>query len=326
MSKELEKAIADKKRLFLFHGKEQFLIEKSIENVIAGYLSAEEKDFNLEVIEAMPKDIFELINRCDTLPFMAEYRVVYLKDLSIFDWKDKQALDRLGAEIEKLPETTILVVKESKVDKRKKIYKAFQKQGYIEEINYLSQEKMEYYLGKWFYQYKLRIKKSTIHLLMQRAGTDLTRLLKECEKLVSFAEDVVTDEMVLDLVSEQLESKIFRLTDALGERDRESVLMNYKVMVQNKESLTSIHFMIVRQLKLIYETKILMAEKASLKEMETKLGVADFVVSKLIKQAKKFTLKELNGILEELLKIEWDFKRGKLDLETGLEMLFLRIS
>lgn len=326
MSKELEQAIIEKKRLFLFYGKEQFLIEKAIENVIAGYLSAEEKDFNLEVIESLPKDVFELINRCDTLPFMAQYRVVYLKDLSIFDWKDKQALERFGEEIEKLPETTILVVKESKVDKRKKIYKTIQKMGYLEEINFLSMEKMEYYLGKWFYRYKLRIKKSTISLLVQRAGADLTRLLKECEKLVAFADDVITDEMVLDLVSEQLESKIFRLTDALGERDRESVLANYKVMVQNKESLTSIHFMIVRQLKMIYETKIMMAEKASTKEMEMQLGVADFVVSKLIKQAKKFTLKELSGLLEELLQIEWDYKRGKLDLDTGLEMLFLRIS
>ena len=324
MSKNLEKAFAEGKHLFLLYGQEKYMLDMSLTKIIDHFLKPEETDFNLEVIESLPKDIFEVLNKCNTLPFMAEYRVVVLKHTGLFDHKDKEALDKLAQEMENLPATTVLIVKEDTVDKRKKLYKLFQTQGCIEEQEYLNEEQMVQLLGKWFYRYGLRIKTSTVKLLLQRAGTELSTLRNECEKLVNYAEDVVTDEMVIALVSEQLESKIFQLTDALGRKDRQTAMENYQIMLRNRESVNGILHMIGRQIKLIYQTKLLLAERLPSSEIAKRLGVAPFVANKLSGQAKLFSARELDCLLKELITLEWDFKRGKVDPETGLELLLLR--
>ena len=38
MSKKLDKALADKKRLFLLYGPEQYLLEKNMEEIINTYM------------------------------------------------------------------------------------------------------------------------------------------------------------------------------------------------------------------------------------------------------------------------------------------------
>lgn len=323
MSKELDKALTDKKRLFLLYGPEQYLLEKNMEKIIHTYLREGEADLNLEVLESLPKDVFELVNKCETLPFMAEHRVVVLKNTGIFEYKDKAALELLTEKIEKLPESTVLIIKETSVDKRKKLFKLFQTGGCVEEQDYLTEEQLIQYLGKWFYRYQLRIKTGTARLLLQRAGMELTGLLNECEKLAALATEVVTDEMVTALVPERLESKIFQLTDALGRKDRQAALENYQVMLQNRESVTGILFMIGRQIRQISQTKLLLARRTPVAEMTKLLGVPPFVLNKLTAQAKLFQPEELDHFIRELVQLEWDYKTGRTDLEIGITLLIV---
>lgn len=323
MSKNLDMALAEKKRLFLLYGQEQYLLEKNTEKIIQTYLQQEEMDLNLEVLESLPKDIFELLNKCETLPFMAEYRVVVLKNTGIFEYKDKAALELLTEKIAKLLESTVLIIREAAVDKRKKLFKLFQDRGCAAEQNYLNEEQLIQFLGKWFYRYRLRIKASAVKLLLQRAGMELSSLLNECEKLAALAEEVVTDEMVTAIVPERLESKVFQLTDALGRKDRQAAMENYQVMLQNRESVTGILFMIGRQIRQISQTKILLEKRTPAAEIAKFLGVQPFVLNKLTAQAKLFRMEELSRLLRELVQLEWDYKSGRADLETGIALLIV---
>ena len=323
MSKNLDMALAEKKRLFLLYGQEQYLLEKNTEKIIQTYLQQEEMDLNLEVLESLPKDIFELLNKCETLPFMAEYRVVVLKNTVFFLSKDKAALELLTEKIAKLPESTVLIIWEAMVDKRKKLFKLFQDRGCAAEQNYLNEEQLIQFLGKWFYRYRLRIKASAVKLLLQRAGMELSSLLNECEKLAALAEEVVTDEMVTAIVPERLESKVFQLTDALGRKDRQAAMENYQVMLQNRESVTGILFMIGRQIRQISQTKILLEKRTPAAEIAKLLGVQPFVLNKLTAQAKLFRMEELSRLLRELVQLEWNYKSGRADLETGIALLIV---
>jgi len=323
MRKNLDMALAEKKRLFLLYGQEQYLLEKNTEKIIQTYLQQEEMDLNLEVLESLPKDVFELVNKCETLPFMAEYRVVVLKNTGIFEYKDKAVLELLTEKIAKLPESTVLIIWEAMVDKRKKLFKLFQDRGCAAEQNYLNEEQLIQFLGKWFYRYRLRIKASAVKLLLQRAGMELSSLLNECEKLAALAEEVVTDEMVTAIVPERLESKVFQLTDALGRKDRQAAMENYQVMLQNRESVTGILFMIGRQIRQISQTKILLEKRTPAAEIAKLLGVQPFVLNNLTAQAKLFRMEELSRLLRELVQLEWNYKSGRADLETGIALLIV---
>lgn len=326
MSKNLEKAFAANKRLFLLYGQEEYVLDKSIDQIKDHFLKPDQADFNLDIIDTMPKDPFDLINKCNTLPFMADFRLVVLKNIGIFDLKDKLGLEPWVDELAKLPSTSVLIIKEESIDKRKKIYKFFQKEGYIEEFDYLNEKDIIRYLGRWFHQRNLRIKTAAILLLLERVGSDLTTIINECDKLANYAQEVVTEDMVKDLVRERLESKIFSLTDALGAKDREGVIRHYHIMVENRESMNHVLFMIGRHIKLLYQTKLIQSSKRPGTDLMQVLGLPQFVARKLKDQAKLFSQSELNHILKELVDLEWDFKRGKIDLEIGLELFLINTS
>lgn len=326
MSKNIDKAITEQNRLFLLYGEENYLLDKNTEKIVKHYLNQDEVDFNLEVIESLPKDIFELINRCNTLPFMAEYRVVILKNTGLFNYKDKAALDKLADEIAHLPESTVLVVREKEVDKRKKLYKLFQTKGCIDESEKLTEEKITAFLGKWLNRYSgQRVKVSTLRLLIQRVGTDLRVLLNECEKLANYGENEITDEIVSALVPEQMESKIFALIDALGTKNKRLAIQHYRIMLENRDSIGSILFRISDHFQCLYQFKLLQAQHQSKAEIIRFLEIKPYKGEKVSQQVKYFTKAELEAVLKALTDFEWDFKRGRVDPETGLELLLLKV-
>lgn len=326
MSKKLNQAIEEKKRLYLLYGQEQYIIDKYVDIIIQNFLREEEKDLNLEVQATLPKDIYELINQLNTLPFMSEYRVVVLKDTGIFEHKDKDALDKLLEKMQDLPETTVLIVKEKKVDKKRKLYKFFQTKGIVEEQNFLTEEQIIRYIQKWFRREERSIQEKAIRELINRVGTELTALLMECEKLVALAEGEVTVAMVKALVMENSEISIFQLTDALARKDRNTAMEYYHQLLKNRESLVYILAVISKQIRQLCQIKAMQAARASSDEITRSLSLHPFVVKKLMTQARTFNTRELNHLLKELVQLEWDFKRGKADLETGLELMVVRLT
>lgn len=326
MSKELDQAIQQNKRLFLLYGQEQFLIDRMMNTVISYFLDESERDLNLDVVKTMPKDIFDLLNTCQTLPFMAQYRVVVLKELGLFDIKDKEAADKLNQEIVKLPDSTVLIVTETKTEKRKKLYKIFQDNGFVKELNYLTEVELRQQIPKLFERYQQKIGGPAVDLLIERVGGSFHALLNECTKLSTYGEPVITVQMINDLITEKLESQIFRMMDAIGEKNKKQAIDDFKLMLKNRESANRIHAQIARQITLIYKTKLLLVKHALQAQIASEVGLHPFIVKKLVKQADKYTFDELKLFLKELLNLEWDYKRGKIDLEIGLETVIYKMT
>ena len=123
--------------LYLFYGEERFLIQLYEQRIKKALLLPEDEMMNLDVLQS-PQDPLMVRTSIETLPFMAERRVVIIKESGAFELKAGK-LSELSELMQDVPETTTVVWIESKVDKRSKLFKAVQKAGYVVEFKRLGE-------------------------------------------------------------------------------------------------------------------------------------------------------------------------------------------
>lgn len=110
---------------------------------------------------------------------------------------------------------------------------------------------------------------------------------------------------------------IFVLSDALGRRDRRELWVLYRQFIDNDASPEEIHGALFWQVK----SMVIAARAKSASDS----GLAPFTYSKSKAFAANFTEVELGKLLNDLIEVSHDSRRGKGELETRLEVLLLSI-
>lgn len=125
---------------------------------------------------------------------------------------------------------------------------------------------------------------------------------------------------------------IFKFVDSIAPGNKKNSLSYLEEALKTEEEGFVFH-MLLRQLRLLLLIKDLLKKEASNVVLnEDKTGpsemrsLANWQKAKLIRQAKKFNLKELKDIYKKLLEIEMKIRTGKSLLGLGAEMERLMLS
>src|SRR6201994_1187587 len=136
------------KPIYLLHGEEPYNIDLVSNFVEHKLLSDAEKGFNQTVLYGKDTDVMTVLNASKRYPMMADYQVVLVKEAQDMKWGsddvDKKGNNPLLSYLENPLPSTILVFcyKYGKFDKRKKAYKAIEKNGLIFESSALYENKI----------------------------------------------------------------------------------------------------------------------------------------------------------------------------------------
>jgi len=136
---EIIKDLTNKKYkpLYLLHGEEPYYIDLVSNFVEHKLLPDAEKSFNQTVFYGKDTEIMSVLGASKRYPMMADYQVVLVKEAQDMKWgsddADKKSINPLLNYLENPLPSTILVFcyKYGKFDKRKKTYKAIEKNGLI---------------------------------------------------------------------------------------------------------------------------------------------------------------------------------------------------
>lgn len=167
--------------VYLLTGDEPFFIDKITSYIEKNVLTETEKAFNQVIIYGSDTDAANLINAARRYPMMSKYQVVIVKEaqnIKNFDDIVYYAENPLGS--------TILVInyKFKKIDKRKKLYNAINKNGVILESNKLYDNQVPDWITAWLNEKKIEIKPAAAVLLTEFLGNDLGKIVNELEKLI----------------------------------------------------------------------------------------------------------------------------------------------
>lgn len=314
--------------VYLFTGEEKFLIDVYVKRFVDTIFEGQDKMMNFDQFNLDNKDIDKIESSLETLPFFADKRVVLLENLDLFGAKNKSRNERITNALSKVSDSTICFIVEDKIDKRNKLYKLVNKSGTFNVFSFLTEKELIQYVARELSKANIKISSGDGKYFIDTVGYELRAISKEVHKLVDYvgSNEVATRQDIEAVCTKHLEAKIFELVDAVGTKNRERALFLYQDMISLKEPVTRILFMISRQISLIYEAKLMREKRMNNGQIAKEIKVPEFVVRKLVAQSERFNHIEIKDTIKQLVDLEYEFKSGRINLETGIELMILKLS
>ncbi|MBR3646616.1 MAG: DNA polymerase III subunit delta [Lachnospiraceae bacterium] len=308
------------KKLYLLYGEEEYM-KRYYFNALVKAISADDT-MNTTRYEGKNINISEVIDMAETMPFLADYRLVILEDTGL----SKSTDDKFIQYMSEIPDTTIMIFVETSVDARTKMFKTIKANGYACEFKRQTEDSLiKWAAGKLGRDGK-RITVQNAEYLVSKIGDDMELLSNELDKLISYLGDkeVVDKEDINAICTTQLSVKIFDMIDAISEKNQKKTLDAYYELLATKEPPARILYMITRQFNLMLQAKDLSSRGMVKQQLAEAMGVQMFIATKSLNQSRNFTINDLRSGLSESVEIERMIKNGIVDEKIGVETLLIK--
>ena len=225
------------KPVYLLHGEEPYFID-----VVSNYaehelLSDAEKGFNQTILYGKDTDIMTVLNAAKRYPMMSDYQLVVVKEAQDMKWgkedDDKKGIDPVLSYLENPLRSTVLIFcyKYGKFDKRKKTYKAIDKNGLVFESTSLYDNKIPAWIEDYAGDKGYKIDGPASAMMAEYLGNDLSKIANELDKLMLNVTKghAITLQHVQDNIGISREYNVFELQSALSRKDPFKVnqIINY---------------------------------------------------------------------------------------------------
>ena len=313
--------------VYLFYGKENYLKEDISKKLRNRLIDSAYSEFNYNVFYGEKLSINEVINDLNTLPLMSKHKLLVIKEAEKINKNDETKLinyfNRLS--LKSNFSTLIIIYKESSPNKE--LITAIKRIGIVANFSITDKAKLALWIKSKFKKSNKKITQEAIFYLQSIVGSDLGRLFNEIEKIDIYTKDqkIIEKEDVMITIGGSEAVNIFKVLDSVGDKDIKNAINGLVKLNQGNLHHLSIFAMIYRQIKLILQTKLLLANGFNFKEVEKKLKLPYFVVEKMIKQSKKYTFKEIDKSYELLNIADLELKDSQKEPKIILEELVMNI-
>ena len=317
--------------IYLLYGEETFLLESSLKTIKKLF---GEKIAGINYIKLDDTNISEIISDLETPAFGFEKKLIIAKNTGLFkkDAKKKSKTDASGLKerlseyikqnINQINDSVVLVFVEDDADKCE-LLTTVEKLGITCNFEYQKPYQIQNRLKAIINAYKVNVEMNTLQYLIECCGTDMQELINETRKLIEYVGEgnTITKEDIDKLSIKKMESIIFDLTDSLGKKDTKQAIDVLRNLVLSKEPLQKILITLYNHFKKIYLTKMAISLNKDITSSLDLKPNQTFLANKYRAQANYFKINELRVILQELCNLDYKYKVGLIDLQTGLESI-----
>jgi len=331
------------KPVYLFFGQEMYLIDYMVKYVKKYFIDESLESLNYVVLEGESVELDNIIDACETLPFMSEKKVVIIKDLpQLVEGGDKLAglkegdIKFLSQYITKLDSYVCLIftIKSAKIIKTSSLYKAIKKAGDIVEFNKLRGSDLNSWVEQKFNGFNKKISKANVNYFIQQSfyfdsssNRTLYDLENEINKICNYrsGNKEITKEDIDNVMSKSLEMNIFNLLASISNRNGEEALRKFNEIYLTNEPVLRILYMIARQLRNMLNYRILKEKGYSNNDVENKMGIKPFELQKISLQSKNFTIDQLEKAMFYCLETDNRLKTSSIDERLAMEVLITNL-
>lgn len=295
--------------VYLLMGTEPYYPDLVCDEIIKYALTDSERDFNQTVFYGLDTDAGTVASECRSYPMMAERRLVVLKEA-----QSMKTLEDLATYASDPMESTVLVIlmHGASADKRRALYKNVQKKGVVLVSDALRDYEMPQWITSFYKSRGLDIEPAAAALLSEYAGTDMSRIMLETEKMQKNLPEGTVRVNVADIeknVGISRQFSIFELTKALSYMKAEKALKiaayignGPKFMLLLATAPLYTHF--YRILK--YEAALLKNPAMSKADRAKLLGINPYFMEEYDVAARNYPIRRCMKVISLLE--EYDFK------------------
>lgn len=310
--------------VYLFSGEERFFVDEGVRAVKEKFLEEGLKDFNYDVYSASEIEAGKVIDTAETLPVMAEKRVLVVKDADEWTAKDKEIITGY---LKDPSSTTCLILTASKTDKREKFYSSIEKQGAVILCQPLYKDGLRKWVIHRIRQSGKNIDKDALDILTEVAGNDILSLNNDLEKLILYCSDRknISIKDAEAVSSSMRRFSVFEVVNSIIDRKIKDAVFSLHRALDDGEPPVRVFYFILREFRMMLKCRTLI-DTGELQEEAAKLsGVPAFKVREFSQRMKKFSRKDLFLLFDKLLSIDSRLKGGGLTPRMILEELLLFI-
>lgn len=315
-------------KCYLFEGEEEYMKDSALQQLRDRILTEPFGNMNETVLNDPSAD--DLIPCCETLPMLADKRLVVAKESSLLSSSkeggkrtDRDA-DQIAAYLKRLPDTVCLVFFcRGKANGTRKLYKEIVKQGGAVQFEQLDNDALIKWIAREMKVYGKQVARSTAEKLIFLAGRELVVLKGEVAKVCAFAgdKDMVEDGDIDAICTTTTEYKVFDLSDKVVEgRAAEAVELMNNLLKSGEQRLALLALLVRQYRQLLFAA--LMPGNANMAQV---LGVPPFVVKKLMTAVRRFRWEELKQAYDLCVDTEYMVKSGQIAEEGSLEKVIYEL-
>ncbi len=311
------------KQMYLLYGEEAYL-RKQYKDKLREALTADGDTMNCSYFEGRNISVGAVVDLAETLPFLAQRRVIILENSNLF----KADGEKMAEYLAQPAETAYLVFVEKEVDKRSRLYKAVAAKGTVVEFPVQNEATLKKWVLGMLRREGKQITERALDSFLEKTGTDMENIRGELEKLMCYCmdRDSVTEQDIEDICIQRVSSHIFDMISAIADRRQKRALDLYYELLSLKEPAMRILYLIARQFNMLLQVKELKRKGYDNKAIGGKVGLQPFIAGKYAAQAGKFESADLRRALEACVETEEAVKTGRMNDVMGVELLIVKYS
>ena len=313
--------------LYFLYGEEVFLLNEAVNDLMKAALGDGLGDFNLNLFygqDATPEKIRDAV---ETLPMMAQRRVVILKEGQ--DLSDRDMEDLLPVILEPVQTTTFIIVSE-KVDKRKKFFKEILKTGVVVEFRKPFEQQIPAWIKYIAQKHDLIVGDSEALILHQIVGSSLLSIDNEMRKLNQYlgpktkVSARVSTEDIHQVVSQTRVDSVFDLANAIGARDQAGALVCLANLLDHGQNEVGALMLITRHIRILGLVQQGLREGLSGPKLCAKAGVPQFFLKKYVEQSRHWPIDKIENTFQALVDTDRALKSSPISSHIWLENFVIR--
>ena len=310
-------------QIFVYVGNDEVAIQRHLDALRQRIGADANAAMSISVLEASQTDDESLNNALNALPFLTAQRLVLLANPSR-KFTTPSSRKHFQEQLTRIPPSTLVGIHELKEGRKAEnhwLVKWAQKHPLAQaKVLNLPKDMTGWILNETKRQGG-QIDRAAAQRLAQIVGTNPRHAAQEINKLLTYvnvSRPIHLDDVELLCVS-VAETSIFDLVDAIGQGNVRAAQKLYHQLLADRE-VFSIFGMIIRQFRLLLQTRELLNRQASQKDIEKALHLHPYVTQKMVMQARRFKIETLENTYHRLLDIDQAAKDGTMPLDLSLDL------
>ena len=306
--------------IYVFLGNEISILKSKI-NEIINKLNIS----NIIKYEYDETNIIDILNELNYVDLFNEKKLIIVNNFTFKGIKEKEE-KILSNYINNMSDNVlILKCKDENLDSRKSIIKLLKEKCKVEELKKLDYKSLHDLVTKIFKENGINVTYNQVKKILEMTENNTDITLLEVNKLLMYIDDKkLTDEIIDKVVSTSNEKEMFRLNDAVMNKDIAKIFESYKIILSSGVDSIAIIDFLSKQFRTLYQVKILSKSKNP-DLISKELGINPYVIKKMYDIMNNFKEEEIINIMYKLSDMDIDIKVNSLDKDKLLEMFFLNI-
>ncbi|AJA48391.1 DNA polymerase III, delta subunit [Clostridium pasteurianum DSM 525 = ATCC 6013] len=320
---------------YIFCGHNEQMIKDSIKKIVKLSVNNDFLDLNYFEFDGVAVTYEEIINSCETLPFMSDnkvivvYRADFLSDRTKHINKNGDTiLKKLKKYSEDFPKQSILIMYYVFDNDREKIsskVKRLDKNACVVEFTKLKGVMLQNKVKEIFNEKGKNIDRTNLSFFCSEVENNMDIIKNEVDKLCCYTEGRnIEKQDILDLLPQKSDNDIFNLVDFLSQRRPERAIEVLSELIYKGEKATNILSMIERQFRIMMNLKIGMENKRGKEELAKEYRLHPFICEKMMRQCQKYTLEQIIKSEEICIETERELKSQGSNERVKLELLIIK--